>query len=134
VSQQNVDIVRDSLYAFGERGLASMADFWAADINWRAIEGAPDDAGEMQGREALRRYFQDWIDTFDNTSNVPEELVDLGHDRVLAVQHAAGTAKSSGVKTELRYAVVYTVRDGKISRGREYIDRATALEAAGLRE
>src|SRR5215217_8456210 len=35
---------------------------------------------------------------------------------------------------ELRYAVVYTVRDGKITRGREYIDRTTALEAAGLRE
>jgi ketosteroid isomerase-like protein len=78
--------------------------------------------------------FQDWIDTFDNTSNVPEELVDLGHDRVLAVEHATGTAKASGVKTELRYAAVYTVRDGKISRGHEYIDRATALEAAGLRE
>jgi ketosteroid isomerase-like protein len=111
-----------------------MADFWAADINWRAIEGAPDDVGEMQGPEALRRYFQDWIDTFDNTSNVPEELVDLGHDRVLAVQRATGTAKASGVTTELRYAVVYTVRDGKISRAREYIDRATAVEAVGLRE
>jgi ketosteroid isomerase-like protein len=111
-----------------------MADFWAADINWRAIEGAPDDVGEMQGPEALRRYFQDWIDTFDNTSNVPEELVDLGHDRVLAVQRATGTAKASGVTTELRYAVVYTVRDGKISRAREYIDRATAVEAVRLRE
>ena len=33
-----------------------MADFWAADINWRAIEGAPDDVGVMQGPEALRRY------------------------------------------------------------------------------
>jgi uncharacterized protein len=126
--------VRDSLDAFGEGGLAAMADFWAADINWRAIEGAPDDVGEMQGPEALRRYFQDWIDTFDNTSNVPEELVDLGHDRVLAVQRATGTAKASGVTTELRYAVVYTVRDGKISRAREYIDRATAVEAVGLRE
>jgi ketosteroid isomerase-like protein len=49
-----------------------MADFWAADINWRAIEGAPDDVGEMQGPEALRRYFQDWIDTFDDVSNVLE--------------------------------------------------------------
>jgi ketosteroid isomerase-like protein len=69
-----------------------------------------------------------------NVSNVPEELVDLGDDRVLAVQRATGRARASGVETELRYAVVYTVRDGKISGGREYIDRATALEAARLRE
>jgi ketosteroid isomerase-like protein len=134
MSQQNVDLVRDALHAFAERGLAAMTDFWAADINWRAIEGAPDDVGEIQGPEALRRYFQDWIDTFDNVSNVPEELVDLGDDRVLAVQRATGRARASGVETELRYAVVYTVRDGKISGGREYIDRATALEAAGRRE
>ena len=106
-----------------------MADFWAADINWRAIEGAPDDVGEMQGPEALRRYFQDWIDTFDDVSNVLEELVDVGDDRVVAVQRVTGRAKASGVTTELRYAVVYTVRDGRIARRREYIDRATALEA-----
>ena len=106
-----------------------MADFWAADINWRAIEGAPDDVGEMQGPEALRRYFQDWIDTFDDVSNVLEELVDVGDDRVVAVQRVTGRARASGVTTELRYAVVYTVCDGKIARGREYIDRATALEA-----
>ena len=111
-----------------------MADFWAADINWRAIEGAPDDVGEMQGPEALRRYFQDWIDTFDDVSNVLEELVDVGDDRVVAVQRVTGRAKASGVRTELRYAVVYTVRDGKIARGREYIDRANALEAVGLRD
>jgi ketosteroid isomerase-like protein len=29
--------------------------------------------------------------------------------------------------------VVYTLRDGKIVRGREYIDRSEALEAVGLR-
>jgi ketosteroid isomerase-like protein len=132
MTQENVEVVRDALDAFADRGLAAMADFWAADITWRAIEGAPDDVGEMEGTEALRRYFQDWIDTFDNVGNVPEELLDLGDDRVLAVQHATGRAKASGIETELRYAVVYTVRDGKITRGREYIDRAAALEAAGL--
>ena len=88
MSQENAEIVRDALRAFGERGLAAMAYFWAADITWRAIEGAPDDVGEMQGAEALRHYFQDWIDTFDDVSNVPEELLDLGDDRVLAVQWA----------------------------------------------
>jgi ketosteroid isomerase-like protein len=127
-----LELVRDSLRAFAEGGFAAMADFWAVDINWRAIEGAPDDVGEMQGPEALRRYFQDWIDTFDDVSNVLEELVDVGDDRVVAVQRVTGRAKASGVTTELRYAVVYTLRDGKIARGREYIDRATALEAVGL--
>ena len=134
MSQENVEIVRDSLRAFAERGLGAMAEFWTPDINWRAMEGAPDDVGEMQGREALRRYYQDWIDMFDNISVIPEELLDVDDVRVLAVQRVTGRAKASGVETELRYAVVYTLCDGKIARGREYIDRATALEAVGLRE
>jgi ketosteroid isomerase-like protein len=133
MSQGNVEIVRSALTAFAESGLDALTRFWDADINWRAIEGAPDDVGEMHGREAVRRYLQDWIDVFDDVTNVPEELVDLGDDRVLAVQHATGRAKGSGIETEIRYAVIYTLRDGKIVRGREYIDRDHALDAAGLR-
>jgi ketosteroid isomerase-like protein len=102
--------------------------------NWRAIEGGPDDIGEMHGPAAVRRYLQEWVDMFDNVTNVPEELLDVGDDRVVAVQHATGRAKMSGVETELRYAVVYTVRNGKIVRGREYMDRDQALEAVGLRK
>jgi ketosteroid isomerase-like protein len=38
------------------------------------------------------------------------------------------------VETDLTYAVLYTIRDGKIAGGREYWTREEALEAAGLRE
>jgi ketosteroid isomerase-like protein len=131
MSRENVEVVRDAFTAFAERGFDAMAEFWDADINWRAMEGAIDDVGEMHGREAVRRYLEDWIDVFDDVTNVPEELLDIGDDRVLAVQRATGRAKASGVETEIRYAVVYTLREGKIVRGREYMDRKQALEAVG---
>ena len=54
--------------------------------------------------------------------------------RVVAVQRLSGRAKGSGIETELRYAVVYTVSGGKIVRGREYLTPEDAREAAGLRE
>jgi ketosteroid isomerase-like protein len=134
MSQENVEVVRDALRAFAEGGFDATAEFWDADINWRAIEGAPDDVGEMIGPERLRRYLDELLEIFDNVTLVPEELLDLGDDRVVAVLHLAGRAKVSGVETELRFAVVCTLRDGKIVRGREYIDREQALEAVGLRE
>ena len=134
MSQENVDIVRDSLRAFEEGGLDAMAETWTADINWRAMEGALDDVGEMHGREALLRYYEDWLGMFDDFSVVLEEVLDVGDDRAVAVVHVTARAKASGVRTELRYAVAYTVRDGKIARGREYVDREHALAAAGLRE
>jgi len=106
-----------------------MAEYWDEEISWRAIEGAPDDVGEMHGSQRLRRYFQEWVDMFDGLTNVAEELIDIGDDRVLAVQRAAGRARLSGAETAIRFAVVYTVRGGKNVRGREYLDRGEALKA-----
>jgi ketosteroid isomerase-like protein len=68
---------------------------------------------------------------FDDLTVVVEELVDAGDDRVVAVQRMTGRAKVSGIETEIRFSVVYTVRDGKVVQGREYMDKDKALEAAG---
>jgi ketosteroid isomerase-like protein len=45
-----------------------------------------------------------------------------------------GRAKLSGIETDETFGVVFTIRDGKIARGREYSTREQALEAAGLDE
>jgi ketosteroid isomerase-like protein len=132
MSQENVEIVRRTWQAFADGGLDALAEFWDDEINWRAIEGAVDDVGEIQGAEAMRRYLQDWLDTFEDITSVPTELLDVGDGRVVAVLHVTGRARLSGVRTELRYAIVYTLRDGKIVRGREYADRQEALQAVGL--
>ena len=42
--------------------------------------------------------------------------------------------KASDAEVDMRYAIVFTFRDGKIIKGREYLSRQEALEAAGLRE
>jgi ketosteroid isomerase-like protein len=96
------------------------------------LEGAIDDVGEMHGTEALRRYVEDWTDEFEGFKVVLEELLEIGDDLVVAVQQLMGRARLSGIETQLRYAVLYTVRDGKIVRGREYKDKDGALKAAGL--
>ena len=123
MSQENVETVRSVYSAFADGGLDAMAEFWDPNINHRAAEGAVDDVGEMRGPAAVRRYIQDWIDMFDGLAFDPEELLDVGDDRVIAAVHMSGRAKLSGAETELRVAIVYTVRDGKIVRGREYLNR-----------
>ena len=59
---------------------------------------------------------------------------DAGEDNVVAVIRISGRAKLSGVETDLTYAALYTLRDGKVARGREYWTREEALEAAGVSE
>ena len=132
MSQANVEIVRRAFLAFADRGFDGLAEFLHPEINWRAMEGAPDDVGEMHGTEAARRYLEDWFETFDDFTTIPEELLDAGEGHVVGVLHLSGRAKLSGITTELRYAALYTLRGGKIVRIREYADREEALEAAGL--
>ena len=113
----------------------AMAEFWDPDIVWRAAEGAIDDVGEMHGPVAVRRYIQDWIDTFDDFSVVVEELRDVGDDHGPCDPASEGAGEAQRRReSDLRYAIIDTVRDGKVVRGREYLSVDEALEAVGLRE
>jgi ketosteroid isomerase-like protein len=134
MSQENVTTVRDAAAAFNRGDLDAWLEYWTDDIDYRAIEGALDDHGPIEGKDAMRAHMQDWIDTFDDFKTEAVEWIDAGDDRVIAMLHASGRAKLSGIETDVTYAVVYTIRDGKIARGREYWTKEEALEAAGLRE
>src|SRR3954447_2285115 len=130
MSQQNVEIVGRALAAF-DPSLDRVAEFWDQDIDWRAIEGAPDDIGVFTGHDAMRRYYEQWYEAFDEIRVEAEELIDAS-DQVVAVVHATARMKGSDAEVDMRLGIVYTVRDGLIVRGREYATREAALEAAGL--
>jgi ketosteroid isomerase-like protein len=134
MSQESVEAVQAALNAMASGGLDALAEHWTDDIDHRAIEGSIDDRGPIHGKEAMRAYIEDWIDTFDGLRADLLELIDAGEDRVVAVLRVMGRAKLSGVETDLIFATLYTIREGKIARGREYDTRAEAIEAAGPRE
>jgi ketosteroid isomerase-like protein len=134
MSEKNVKTVRDAAEAFNRGDLDTWDEYIADDIDYRAVEGAPDDHGPLHGKDAVRAYMQDWQDTFDDLRSEPVELIDAGEDNVIAVIRIGGRAKLSGVETDLTYAALYTLRDGKVARDREYWTREEALKAAGLSE
>jgi ketosteroid isomerase-like protein len=134
MSHENFEIVRAASAAASRGDLDAWLEYWTEDLDFRAAEGAPDDHGPIHGKDALRAFGQDWLDTFDEFKVEPVELIDAGDDNVIAVMRISGRAKLSGVETEMTYAELSTLRDGKIARSRQYLTRAEALEAAGLRE
>jgi ketosteroid isomerase-like protein len=131
---ENVETVRRYLGAYQRRDVEEGISFLHSGVTWRAIEGAPDDIGVFQGHQAMRDYYQDWLDIFaDARSELVEDLIEIG-DRVVAVVRYIGRMTGSDTQVEMTLAIVFTVRDGKIASGREYATRTEALEAAGLRE
>ena len=92
------------------------------------------DAAVMHGPDALRRYYGQWEKTFDDVRIETDELIDVGGDQVVAVVRSVGRMKGSEAEIDIRYAIVLSIRDGKVGRGREFASREEALEAAGLEE
>jgi ketosteroid isomerase-like protein len=134
MSQENVELVRRYYEAFAQGGFDRLMEYWSDDLDHRAAKDGVDDPGPIRGKNAMRKHIGDWIDTFDEFWFEAVELIDAGEDTVVAVERFGGRAKLSGVETDQLGAVVFTIREGKIARCREYATRAEALEAIGLRE
>jgi ketosteroid isomerase-like protein len=131
MSQENVEIVRGAHAEF-ERG-----NFWIPDIFdpsvrvvWLPVAGG---VHETVGLDGMARAMKEWMQPWEQVTNVPERLIDAG-DQVAIIAEWRGRGKASGVFTKWRYGSVWTLRDGKVTNITSYTDPADALEAAGLSE
>jgi ketosteroid isomerase-like protein len=130
MSQANVEVVRRAIayeyYGVGDRAEAE------AIFDPRVVLN-PIDEDASSGFDAMRADMERWASAFDELKVTIEELIDAG-DRVVVVTHHRGRGRASGVEVDTRFYEVYALHGGKVSRVDEYIDRAEALEAAGLLE
>jgi ketosteroid isomerase-like protein len=133
MSRENVEILRHGADVFNADLDRWVAEFFAPDVEWRTAAEDPD-AAIHRGREAFRRYLQQWMDSFDGLRADIEEYIDAGDDQVFTWVRWTGRGHVSGVDADWHLAVVYTLRDGRVVRGEEYFHRAEALEAVGLSE
>jgi ketosteroid isomerase-like protein len=102
------------------------------DYEWHSSPGLPG-GGVHRGREAVKAYVRDYLDTWEEYTLEEERVIDTGEQVVHLCQlHAKG--KGSGVTLDLPIAYVHTVRDGKFARTMVFFQYAQALEAVGLRD
>ena len=106
-------LIEAAYEALAEGGLDRFLEHWTEDLDHRAIEGALDDRGPLHGREAMRAYIQDWMNTLMGSIH-PIELIDGGGNTVAAVLRFSGRAKLSGVATDSTFGVVFSIRDGRV--------------------
>jgi ketosteroid isomerase-like protein len=130
MSDQNVEVVR-RMYEARESGDAAgaLAQFHPEVVVDATARG---DAAIGQGREELAAIIAEWTGAFDGWREEVEEMRDLG-DSVCVVATQRGRGKKSGVEVEARYALLFEVRDDKITRMTMFRGLSEALEAAGPR-
>ena len=132
MSQENVALVRRGHEAFRDSGEEAIFEYLHADVEVTPVlelAGAELDHGHY----GFRRFFQTLRDAFGDFGWDPQEFVDLG-DHVLVETRFFATGRGSGIPVEAMVYNVWTIREGKVSQVRGYLDRSDALEAAGPSE
>jgi ketosteroid isomerase-like protein len=132
VSQENVEIVKQSVEAFNRRDIDLAGRDWdpEAEVDWSRSGGV--EAGIYRGREATRAFWATWLELFEWWEADTTEFIDCG-DRVVW-PNVARMRGRDGIEVEAHSTVVVTLRAGRIVLWRLYQERDEALKAEGLAE
>ncbi len=134
MSQENVEIVRRGFEAFRRGDWDQVAQLYDPDVELHGTVGGLGEGSVWRGLQQISQEFQrEDAEAWDERRLELERFIDAG-DRVVVLLHEFRRGRDSGVELETDTAVVVEVRDGRIVRMQGYMDRAAALEAAGLSE
>ncbi len=79
------------------------------------------------------QFLAEWADAWDDWEMEVEEYIDAG-ERVVVIVNQRGRSKASGIPVDMRFAQVWTLRNGQGIRMQMYASPDEALEAVGLSE
>ena len=133
MSQENVEIVRRFADCWERRDWDGMAELADPKVEAHGTVGGVEEGRVRRGVSEIRRDYESVEETWDEHRIEIEKLVDAG-DRVVILQREYQRGRSSGAEVVIDAAVIVDLRNGRIVRVQGYMDRAEALEAAGLSE
>ena len=124
-------MVRAGIDAYNRRDLDAILQHMASDFVFDRSRSISIERGVLTLDE-FRRWMDDVWATFEVHRFEADEFIEAGEDVVVPVTvHARGR---DGIEARAHTAVVYTFRDGAVTRITMYQGLRDALEAAGLRE
>src|SRR3954454_3745926 len=127
-TQENVQTVKDFFAAIGRGDKEGLLALVAEDIEWIIPGKDWPLAGTHRGHAGLAAVLQKASEEVE-TSTEPREFVAQG-DRVLVVGFAKGKIKATNKTFEDDWIFAITVRNGKLTNIREYIDTQALARAA----
>jgi ketosteroid isomerase-like protein len=134
--QENIQIVKDFFAAMGSGDKQGLLALSTEDIEWIIPGEDWPLAGTHRGHAELAAVLQKASEEVEMTYPKPPEFV-AQRDRVLVVGVATGKIKATNKPFKDEWVFDITVRDGKVTHIREYIDtqalaRASQMDASGL--
>ena len=128
--EKNIQTVKDFFAAIGRGDKEALLALVAEDIEWIIPGQDWPLAGTRHGHAGLADLLETASQSME-TSTEPREFVAQG-DRVLVIGFARGKIKATNKTFEDHWIFAITVRDGRLTSIREYIDTQALSQAAQM--
>jgi ketosteroid isomerase-like protein len=133
MAERNVEIVRQLYEHVNKRHWDLMAELLDPNVAQHGTVGGLEEGSVVRGRSEIAQLYESEADAWDQQRIEAERLIGAG-DQVVVFQREYQRGRSSGLELVVETAAVLDLRDGRVVRIQGYMDRATALSAAGVSE
>jgi ketosteroid isomerase-like protein len=128
MSSENVEIVRRAANARRSEFEELLDPAVRLDLSERVFNPAV-----YEGYDGILRWRAEVKDVWESYVSDPQEFFDCGQ-AVVVITHERGRGRGSGVEVDRQTALVYKLRDRRVSEIRLYHDREQAMRDAGFAE
>src|ERR1700677_2947488 len=129
--EKNVQIVKNFFAALGRRDKEGLLALSAEDIEWIIPGEDWPLAGTHRGHAALQHLLQKANETVETSYPETPEFI-AQRERVLVVGFARGRIKATNRTFEDHWVFDITVRKGKLTKVREYVDTQALARASEM--
>ena len=130
MSEANVELARRFVEWFNAVDVEAAQAHSTADVELVPLRAAMEDTA-YRGPRAFAAFDADTTESWTERRFDVEEVRDAG-ERVVLIGRVFASGRLTGAEVSARLAWLFEFRDGRLSRGRNYLDIADALHAAGL--
>ncbi|MGB2712052.1 MAG: nuclear transport factor 2 family protein [Conexibacter sp.] len=124
----NVAAVERFFESVSQRELDGVLSVYAEDCEFTAPKSLPW-GGTYRGHEGIRQLFESFMPYWKENEEHAEAIV-AGEHEVMVVVRQRGRTRTDAAYDEL-LALHFEMRDGKLFRGRGFVDTSTMLRAIG---
>ena len=128
-----MEIIRRATVALADQGLEAMLAHVHPDFEVTTPPSLASEPDTFRGHDGLRRWFGGFSDGLEDVSLESREFIPAG-DQVLVRTVLRARGRSTGIDVEQQAFILWTLRDGLVSKGEVFAERGPALDAAGLSE
>lgn len=131
MSDANVKLVQSLYDAFKRGEIDTVVNAVTPDADWQ-VHGNPKDfptIGRWKGQKGAQEFFRILADNLEPTEFTPQEFHAAG-DAVFALGRYGWKVRATGKPAGGQWCHVFTVKNGKVARFREFTDTAAFATAS----